>query len=113
MTDEVRHQIVSKARNANPKHRFPAIWGPNYDWLPDQCHGGNLMFTLQCMVLQSRGDKIYVLPAWPKEWTVQFRLHAPRQTVVQCTVRNGKLEQLEVTPPSRAKDVIVSNIGKN
>ena len=113
MTDEVRRQIVAKARNSNPKHRFPAIWGPNYDWLPDQCHGGNLMFTLQCMVMQSQGDKIYVLPAWPKNWNVRFLLHAPRQTTVLCVYRNGKLEQLEVTPPSRAKDVIVSDIGKN
>ena len=55
------------------------MWGPNYDWLPDQDHGSNIMLTLQHMVLETAGDKIFVLPAWPKDWDVSFKLHAPRQ----------------------------------
>ena len=86
--------------------RFPAIWGPNYDWLPDQCHGGNLLNTTRSMLLQSEGRKIYLFPAWPKEWHVSFKLHAPLNTTVEGELRDGKVTALKVTPQSRAGDVI-------
>ena len=56
-------------RNSHPAYRWPATWGPNFDWLPDQNHGGNLLETTQLMLLQSVGDKILLLPAWPKSGT--------------------------------------------
>jgi hypothetical protein len=107
LTDEAKANILAKARNSNPKHRFPAMWGPNFDWLPDQCHGSNLMDVLQCMLLQPRGNKILLLPAWPKEWNVSFKLHAPRNTIVECEYRDGKVTRLNVTPESRRADVVV------
>lgn len=86
---------------------FPAFWGPNYDWLPDQDHGCTAMNALQRMLLQTVDDKILLLPAWPKEWDVDFKLHAPKQTVVHCVYKNGKIETLDVYPPQRKADVIV------
>ena len=65
------------------------------------------MIGLQEMAMQTIGKKIYILPAWPKEWDVDFKLHAPYQTVVQCNLRSGKVTELKVTPASRRKDVIV------
>ena len=82
------------------------MWGPNFDWIPDQDHGSNLLTTLQFMLLQSAGDKLFVCPAWPKGWNASFKLHAPRQTTVVGEVRDGKLTSLAVTPPSRAADVV-------
>jgi hypothetical protein len=105
--DEARRLLLGKIRNSNPQFRFPAMWGPNYDWLPDQDHGSNIMLTLQAMVMQTDGDSIYVLPAWPKEWSVSFKLHAPRNTVVEGVYRDGKMEELKVEPPERQKDVVV------
>jgi len=58
------------------------------------------------MLLQSDGQKIYVLPAWPKSWNVSFKLHAPYNTTVEGELRNGKLQSLKVTPQSRAADVV-------
>ncbi|MBL7152633.1 MAG: hypothetical protein ISS79_02880 [Phycisphaerae bacterium] len=87
--------------------RFPAFWGPNFDWIPDQDHGGVAMTALQRMLLQCEGKRILVLPAWPKEWDVDFRLHANANTTVECVVRDGKVEKLEVRPRSRRKDVKV------
>ena len=82
------------------------MWGPNYDWLPDQDHGSNIMLTLQHMVLQADGDKIFLLPAWPKDWDVSFKLHAPRRTVVECVYRGGKMEKTRRhAAESRRKDV--------
>ncbi len=106
MTDEAQRQVLAKAANKHPNHRFPAMWGPNYDWLPDQTLGCNLMLVLQYMVMQADRDKIFVLPAWPKEWNVRFKLRAPRNTVVEGIYRHGKLEELVVAPPSRLADVV-------
>jgi hypothetical protein len=57
------------------------------------------------MLLQHAGDKILLLPAWPKDWDVSFKLHAPRRTTVECVYRGGKLEKLEVLPRERRKDI--------
>jgi hypothetical protein len=107
MTDEAQRQVLAKAANKHPNHRFPAMWGPNYDWLPDQTLGGNLMLTLQYMVVQADRDKIYLLPAWPKTWDVRFKLHAPKRTVVEGAFVGGKLAKLVVTPPERRSDVVL------
>jgi hypothetical protein len=107
LTDEAARILKVKCRNSHPAYRWPATWGPNYDWLPDQNHGGNLLETTQLMLLQPVGDKLFLLPAWPKTWDVDFKLHAPRQTVVECVYRGGRIERLVVTPESRRADVVL------
>ncbi len=106
LTDEVRENLVGRARNKHKDSRFPAFWGPNFDWIPDQDHGGVLMKAFQSMLMQTEGKKIFLLPAWPKEWNVDFKLHAPYKTVIQGRVENGKLLDLKVTPEDRRKDVV-------
>jgi len=110
LTDEAKRQILFKIGNSHPNHRFPAMWGPNYDWLPDQDHGSNIMLTLQHMLLLADGDRIILLPAWPKDWNVSFKLHAPRQTVVEARITQGTITELRVTPESRRKDVVVASV---
>jgi hypothetical protein len=106
LADEARAYVVERARKKDPDSRFPAFWGPNYDWTPDQCHGGVLMKALQSMLLQHDGERIYLLPAWPRDWDVDFKLHAPRSTVVEASVRDGRVVRLHVTPASRRSDVV-------
>lgn len=105
MTDEAARIMKVKMANSNAAFRWPATWGPNFDWLPDQCQGGNLMATINYMLLQHSGEKILLLPAWPKDWDVSFKLHAPRQTTVEVIYRGGKIEKLEVLPRERSKDI--------
>lgn len=112
MTDEAARILEVKCKNSNPDYRWPATWGPNFDWMPDQNHGGNLLNTAQLMLLQGDGRKILLFPAWPKDWDVDFKLHAPYQTTVEATLRGGKLVRLKVTPKYRAKDV-VNELGRN
>ncbi len=107
MTETAVGYVVGRAKNKHAGSRFPAFWGPNFDWIPDQDHGGNLMRALQAMLLQADDGKILLLPAWPKQWDVEFKLHAPQQTIVEGAFRDGKLEQLNVSPESRRTDVIV------
>jgi hypothetical protein len=89
--------------------RFDAFWGPNYDWIPDQDHGGILLKALQAMLLQTDGERIYLLPAWPMDWDVTFKLHAPHRTIIEGEVRDGRIERLRVTPEERRKDVVIVN----
>jgi len=102
--DEAGKQVANRA-SLKSAYRFPAMWGPFNDWIPDQDHGNNLLITLHYMLLQESGGKIYLFPAWPKTWDVFFKLHASRNTVVEGVYRAGKLESLKVTPSSRLKDV--------
>jgi hypothetical protein len=102
--DEAGRQVALRARINRP-YRFPAMWS-GFDWIPDQDHGANILTTLQWMLLQSDGRKIYVLPAWPRNWDVSFKLHAPCNTTVEGELRNGKMLSLKVTPQSRAADVV-------
>ena len=87
--------------------RFPWFWKPAHDWIPDLDNGGDGMITLQLMLMQCDGKRIQLLPAWPADWTADFKLHAPYQTTVQGHVENGKVTDLKVTPESRAKDVVI------
>ncbi len=110
LTEESARILQVKCANSHPAYRWPATWGPNFDWLPDQNHGGNLLNTTNLMLLQcaplSEGGKILLLPAWPKNWDVSFRLHAPGNTTVECVFKGGKVLTLKVTPESRRKDVV-------
>ncbi len=76
LVEEAARDLVARTENSNPAFRFPAYWGPNYDWTPDQDHGGNLMTTLQEMVLQTYDGKDYILPAFPEDWGVKFKLYS-------------------------------------
>jgi len=108
--DSAKARAIYKMANiAAPQVRFPAFFGPGHDWLPDHNWGGSGMTGIQEMLMaaDSYGDgKIYLLPAWPKEWDVDFKLHAPQQTTVEASVRNGKVVKLKVNPESRSKDII-------
>lgn len=107
LTDEAKKQLLFKVRNSNKNFRFPAMWGPNYDWLPDQDHGSSIMLTLQNMLIFDDGKKIHLFPAFPKKWSVNFKLRATKNTTVECEYRNGKINKLKVTPASRRNDIVV------
>ena len=105
LADEARDNAsFNFSENCAPQ-RFPAFWPPGADWTPDLDNGGTAMMALQRMLLQEAGDKILLLPAWPKGWDVNFKLHAAKQTTVECELRNGKVAKLIVTPESRRKAV--------
>jgi alpha-L-fucosidase 2 len=86
---------------------FRWFWKAGGDWIPDLDNGGTGMITLQLMLMQTDGKRIQLLPAWPSDWTVDFKLHAPFRTTVEGHVENGKVTNIKVTPQQRAKDVVV------
>jgi alpha-L-fucosidase 2 len=90
----------------DPELKFPAFWASAHDYKPDEDNGGNGENGLQQMILQTDGKKILLLPAWPKDWDADFRLHAPYNTTVEGRIVRGRLTRLVVTPSSRLKDVV-------
>ncbi len=89
--------------------RFPWFWRPAHDWIPDLDNGGSGMITLQLMLMQCDGKRIQLLPAWPADWTADFKLHAPYQTTVEGHVEKGQVTNLKIMPKSRTKDVVIVN----
>ena len=89
-----------------PRARFPAFWECKMDGTPDNDHGANSANTVQSMLLQSDGQKIYLLPAWPEDWDVSFKLCAAGNTTVECEYRDGKVQSLKVTPQARQADIV-------
>ncbi len=101
LADSARHYLVGRATSSDTNSRFPAFWGPNYDWVPDQDHGSVILKTLQAMLLQTEGEQCMVFPAWPREWDVEFRLHAPRNVIIEGEVRNGRVVRVTTQPEGR------------
>jgi hypothetical protein len=87
--------------------RFRWFWKAGGDWIPDLDNGGTGMMTLELMLMQAEGKRIQLLPAWPKDWTADFKLNAPYRTIVEGHVENGRITRLNVTPKYRARDVII------
>lgn len=130
LADEAKRDVVQNFSTPHAGSRFPAFWGPNADWIPDQDHGSVACIALQRMLMQwdlpgagatadatpsSRGEgsgagtargAIRLLPAWPEDWHADFRLHAPGKTVVEGSVRDGHLTELRVRPAARRLDVV-------
>jgi hypothetical protein len=104
LTAEAATLTVKKL--ADGPRRFPAFWGPGFDWTPDHNWGGSGMIGLQEMLLQSDGKKIYLFPAWPAAWDVHFKLYAPYSTTVEAELKDGKLVSLKVQPEERRGDII-------
>lgn len=105
LTDKAKQLVIERAIDTADGYRFTGFYGPNYDWTPCQDQISVFMIGLQYMAMQCEGERILLLPAWPKDWDVSFKLHAPQQTTVECEVRDGEIVRLEVFPESRRKDV--------
>jgi hypothetical protein len=104
LTDEADSLLTLKLKDSG--RRFPAFWGPGFDWVPDHNWGGSGMIALQEMLLQTVGDTIYLFPAWPKNRDVHFKMHAPDKTIVEVELRNGKIHSLTVFPEYRRRDIV-------
>lgn len=103
LTEEAKKWAMLKLQDSG--RPFPAFWGPGFDWVPDHNWGGSGMIGLQEMLLQTNGDTIYLFPAWPKEWNVRFKLHAPHNTQVEAELKDGAVNIIRVEPETRRKDI--------
>ncbi len=107
LANEAQRDVTATLTNKEPRMKFPAFWEKGHDYAPDADNGGNGQHALQLMLLQSEGKKITLLPAWPKEWEADFKLHVDLNTTVEGHVKDGNISNLKVTPKSREADIFV------
>lgn len=105
LTNEAKNLLINRAKSKHPQSKFPVFWGPNYDWMPDQDHGGILTKGVQSLVIQCDGKRMDLFPAFPSDWDCDFKLNAPYKTIVEGQLKNGKIISLKVTPKEREKDI--------
>ena len=106
--------VVDRAINSPPDagYRYPAFAPHLQDSEPSADHYANLMTAVQAMLLQAGGDAedtLVLLPAWPCEVDVSFKLWGARGTAVNVVYANKTLVALDVQPPERARAVRWAN----
>ncbi len=93
-------------------YRFPAFAPHFQDYEPSEDHFANMMSTLQFMLIQPVDDQngsSVLFPSWPCSWDVDFKLRAPRNTIVSGTFKQGQLQSLIVDPPERKASITMMN----
>ena len=74
------------------------------DYEPSSDHFAVMANAVGYMLMAPKDDgaaqSVALLPAWPCEWDVEFKLHAPLGTVITGALRAGRLS-FAVDPPSR------------
>lgn len=108
LADVAKKNVEQIFRRQDPYMSFPGFWEAANDYDPDEDNGGNGENVLQKMLMQCEGRRILLLPAWPKQWSARFRLHAPYRTVLTGRVEQGKLVELDVEPADRTKDLVIA-----
>ncbi len=103
LTNEAWRLTSLKLKNS--PRRFPAFWGPGFDWTPDHNWGGSGMIGLQEMLMQTDGNRILLFPSWPAGKDVHFKLNAPYNTTVEAELKDKKIVMLKISPEERRKDV--------
>lgn len=110
LTEEAKAITLRKLDDSG--RRYPTFWGPGHDWVPDHNWGGSGMIGLQEMLMQTPDERIFLFPAWPRDWDVDFRLHAPGNTIVDARLRGGKMVALSVSPPARKAQIVLPDWAK-
>ncbi len=118
LTNETKSYVMKKLANSRgtvdfdseQRMRFPVFYGPVFDWMPDMNWAGSGMIAVQEMLLQTiakNGKEIRVLPAWPEEWDVKYKLHAKNNTTVECSFKKGKIMNVDISPSTRKDDLVL------
>jgi hypothetical protein len=107
---EAADGLVRRFRTASTLCRFPLYGKEGPDSCPDFDHFGAGSVALERMLVQEAGSKILLLPAWPADWDVDFRLHLTSSGVLSGTVKQGRLTAWDIVPASRKEDVTVCQV---
>lgn len=89
---------------------FPNLTGPQTLGSPDFIRAGDAMAGLHAMLVaaEPKADgRIFLLPAWPKNWDVTFRLRVPGNTQIDAVIEAGSLRKFVIEPTSRRAHVVL------
>ncbi|MFD1441701.1 DUF5703 domain-containing protein [Lacticaseibacillus hegangensis] len=102
--DDAANLTYEKLKNS--WQRFPAFWGPGYDWLPDHNWGGTGMIGLQKMLVQETDKDVILLPACPKDWEGDVRMSLNNQATITFSFGNGQVKIEDYQSPLGNKRII-------
>ncbi len=102
LTDTAKKNALHGLTNTASGCKFPGLWAKGNDEVPDFDNGGQAALTLQNMLMQCSNGKIYILPAWPEEWNVDFKLNGYNNTSVHVIYENGEITSCESSVPDQA-----------
>jgi len=104
---EAQNGLVTRFRHASDQCRFPLYGSRGPDSCPDLDHFGAGSTALQRMLVQEAAGKTLLLPAWPADWDVDFKLHLTGGGVIHGKVIDGSLAEWSIEPVSREQGVVV------
>lgn len=87
---------------------YPIVWTSPSDNASESMSCGGVDLGLQEMLMQTLDDKIYLFPDWPKDWVLNFKVHAPYHIPVEGVIKDRKVICLKVTPESRRSDMEIT-----
>ncbi len=87
-TDDAYRLTMEKLQDG--PYRFPAFWGPGFDWSPDHNWGGSALIGLEEMLLQEDPvtGEVRTFPAWPKDKYIRFKLRASNGRIIETSTRD-------------------------
>ena len=113
LTELAQKMVLERALTPPaPGYRFPAFAPHFQDSEPSSDHWANMMTAVQWMILQPADDEAgssLLFAAWPCAWDVDFKLAAPMATVVEGSLKGGKLRSLTVSPAANRHLIRVRN----
>jgi hypothetical protein len=109
MADEAKAGLEKRFRRFSDVMRFPMFAREFPDYVPDFDSNGSGSIALQKMLVQEGDGKIYLLPAWPKSWDADFKLHVSGGGIISGRASNGKLLEWHIEPPSRRGQVQIDS----
>eukprot|EP01084_Bolivina_argentea_P274705 468275_1 len=109
MINETQKMVVSRANSAKQglSWKWNGFTGHFQDYYPSLDHLEFMRTAIHYMLIQNNFDtkEIYILPTWPCQWAVRFKLHARLNTVVTVDYDgNGHLNEFIVEPSERKSD---------
>ena len=110
LVDDAYNQVISRANGAKQgyKWKWNGFTGHFQDYEPSLDHLSFMRTAIHYMLIQNNFDtnQIYLLPTWPCQWAVKFKLYARSNTLIILDYNgNGTVNQLIVEPQSRKNDV--------
>ena len=104
---KARDGLIKRFKTASPHHRFPFYGRENPDSCPDFDHFGSGATALQRMLVQETEEKIILLPAWPRNWDVSFKLCLRGNGTIEGEVKNGSLTQWDIFPKELSEKLVI------
>jgi autotransporter-associated beta strand protein len=106
LTSAAQAQVNADFVHIQSGCRFAGFGCQDNDGFPANETMGAAATGLQFMLMQCNGAKINLLPSWPTNWNVDFKLWAPSNTTVRVKVQGGSVTQTDVSPAIRTNNLV-------